>query len=147
MQEFSLSVDTLNEFECVITMPKEMVASIVAQYLQRITQWGGMHANIQCTIASYSKIKSIVSDRENDQGETEQGTIAAPQVSAEPQLEEMMNRMMVGIITKVNEKLKSISDKSLPRVSNQSFATDKVIPSLEISPVIKSKFFWGEGIT
>ena len=104
-----------------------------------MTHWGGIHANIQCTIASCSKIKSIISDRENDQGETEQGTIAAPQVSAEPQLEEMMNRMMVGIMTKVDEKLKSVSDNSLPRVSNQSFAIDKVIPSPEIVPVTNSK--------
>ena len=35
-----MSVDILNEFECVITMPKEMVASIVAQYLQNMRQWG-----------------------------------------------------------------------------------------------------------
>ena len=28
-----------------------------------------------------------------------------------------------------DEKLRSISEKSLPCVSNQSFATDKVIPS------------------
>ena len=37
VQEFPLSVDTLNGFKCVITIPTEMVASIVAQDLQRMT--------------------------------------------------------------------------------------------------------------
>ena len=50
-----------------------------------------------------------------------------------------MNRMMVSIITKVYEKLKSISNKSLAQVSNQSFATNKVIPSSEIAPVLNSQ--------
>ena len=35
-----------------------------------------------------------------------------------------MSRMMNGIMTKVNEKLKSISANSVPRLFNQSFATD-----------------------
>ena len=64
VQEFPLSVDTLNEFRCVIFMPKEIVASVVVQDLQRMTHWGGIHANIQCTIASRNKIKTIVEDRE-----------------------------------------------------------------------------------
>ena len=33
VQEYPIAVDNLNEFECVVTMPKEMVASIVAQDL------------------------------------------------------------------------------------------------------------------
>ena len=37
--------------------------------------------------------------------------------------------MMTGILNSVDEKLRSISEKSLPCVSNQSFAMDKVIPS------------------
>ena len=43
-------------------------------------------------------------------------------------IEEMMGKMMTGILNSVDEKLKSISEKSLPCVSNQSFTTDKVIP-------------------
>ena len=45
-------------------------------------------------------------------------------------IEEMMGKMMTGILNSVDEKLRSISEKSLPCVSNQSFATNKVIPSL-----------------
>ena len=37
VQEYPVAVDSLNEFECVVTMPKEMVASIVAQDLQNMT--------------------------------------------------------------------------------------------------------------
>ena len=42
-------------------------------------------------------------------------------------IEEMMGKMMTGILNSVDEKLSSISEK--PCVSNQSFATSKVIPS------------------
>ena len=35
VQEYPVSVDSLNEFECVVTMPKEMVASIVVQGLAK----------------------------------------------------------------------------------------------------------------
>ena len=51
---------SLNEFECVVTMPKEIFASIVAQDLQNMTHWGGVRAIIQCTLASKSRLKSIV---------------------------------------------------------------------------------------
>ena len=44
-------------------------------------------------------------------------------------LEEMMGKMMTGILNSVDEKLRSISEKSLPCVSDQSFTTNKVIPS------------------
>ena len=65
VQEYPASVDSLNEFECVVMMPKEMVASIVAQELQNMTHWGGVRANIQCTLASKSRLKSIAESREN----------------------------------------------------------------------------------
>ena len=94
-------------------MPKEMVASIVAQDSQRMTHWGGICASIQCTIASRNKIRLIVEDREKVRGETEQGAAAAPQVSPEPQTEDLMNRILVGIMTKVDEKLKCTSNNSL----------------------------------
>ena len=45
----------------------------------------------------------------------------------------MMNKMMTGILNSVDEKLKPISNQSLSDVSNQSFATDKVLPSTEIA--------------
>ena len=48
-------------------------------------------------------------------------------------IEEMMGKMMTGILNSIDEKLKSISEKSLPYVSNQSFATDKVIPSSAVA--------------
>ena len=37
--------------------------------------------------------------------------------------------MMTDILTTIDEKLKSISENSLPNVSNQSFAMDRVIPA------------------
>ena len=49
-------------------------------------------------------------------------------------VEEMMGKMMTGILNSVDEKLRSISEKSLPCVSDQSFATNKIIPS----PVVAS---------
>ena len=130
VQEYPVSVDSLNGFECVVTMPKEMVASIVAQELQNITHWGGVRANIQCTLASKSRLKSIAESRENRQEEEQD--ISFPkqqQVSTQMPIEEMMGKMMTGILNSVHEKLRSISDKSLPCVSDQSFATNKVIPS------------------
>ena len=39
-----------------------------------------------------------------------------------------MGKNMTGILNSVDEKLRSISEKSLPCVSNQSFATNKIIP-------------------
>ena len=51
------------------------------------------------------------------------------QVSTQMPIEEMMGKMMTGILNSVDEKLRSISEKSLHCVLNQSFATSKVIPS------------------
>ena len=135
VQEYPLSVDSLNEFECVVMMPKEMVVSIAAQDLQNMTHWGGVRANIQCTLASKSKLKSIIELREQDRQEEEPG-IAFPkqqQVSTQMSMEEVMGKMMTGILNSVNEKLKSISERSLPCVSNQSFATNKAIPSAAVA--------------
>ena len=49
-------------------------------------------------------------------------------------MEEVMGKMMTGILNSVDEKLRSISEKSFPCVSNQSFATNKVIPSPVVAP-------------
>ena len=51
VQEYSVIIETLNEYECVVNMPKEMITSRVAQEIQTITHWGRICANIQCTIA------------------------------------------------------------------------------------------------
>ena len=107
------------------------IASIVVQELQNMTHWGRVRANIQCTLASKSRLKSITESRENSRQEKEQD-VSFPkqqQVSTQMPIEEMMGKMMTGILNSVDEKLRSISKKSLPCVSNQSFATDKVISS------------------
>ena len=52
---------------------------------------------------------------------------------------------MTDILNPVDEKLKAISDQSLPDVSNQSFATDKVLPSPEIAPKGNGSNSFGEG--
>ena len=59
VQEYPASVDSLNKFECVVMMPKEMVASIIVQELQNMTHWEGVRANIQCPLAFKSRLKSI----------------------------------------------------------------------------------------
>ena len=133
VQEYPMTIETLNEYECVVNMPKEMIASRVAQEIQNMTHWGGIHTNIQCTIASCSKLKSIVIEIEKDQVEKEQEVSAPQQVSTPLPIEEMMNKMMTGILNTVDEKLKALSDHSIPDVSNQSFTTDKVLPSPEIA--------------
>ena len=48
-----------------------MVASVVAQDLQNMTHWGGVRANIQCTLVSKSKLKSIIELRELDRGKNQ----------------------------------------------------------------------------
>ena len=136
VQEYPLSVDSLNEFECVVMMLKEMVASIVAQDLQNMTHWGGVRANTQCTLASKNKLKSIVESREKSRQEEEQD-VSFPeqqQVNTQMPIEEMMGKMMTRILNSIDEKLRSIREKSIPCVSDQSFATNKIIPS----PVVAS---------
>ena len=59
-----MTADSLNEFKCVVRVPKEIVASIVAQDLQNMTHWGGVRTNIQCTLASKIRLKSIVESTE-----------------------------------------------------------------------------------
>ena len=39
VQDYPISIDALNEFECVITMPKKLTASLVAQEIQHMTHW------------------------------------------------------------------------------------------------------------
>ena len=50
------------------------------------------------------------------------------------------------VLTEVDEKLKSISNKSLPGISNQSFETDKVVPTPENTTAAKfQNSFGGKG--
>ena len=131
-----MTVDSLNKYECITTMPKEMVVSVVAQDLQNMTHWGGVRANIQCTLASKSKLKSIVGSRVENRQEEEQD-VSFPkqeQVNTQMPIKEMIGKMMTGILNSVDEKLRSIREKSLPCVSDQSFATNKVIPSPVVAP-------------
>ena len=58
-----------------------MVANIVAQDLQNMTHWGGVRANIQCTLASKSKLKSIAKSREKS-GQEEEPEISFPKTRA-----------------------------------------------------------------
>ena len=81
-------------------------------------QWGGMHSNIQCTLFSKNKLESIKSIDKNEN---------SPQVSTNVTVELLVEKMMSSIMNQVYEKIRVISENSLPRVSNQSFATDKVI--------------------
>ena len=113
VQEYPVSVDSLNEFECVVTMPKDMVASIVAQDLQNMTHWGGVRASIQCTLASNSKLKNIVENREKSRQEGEQEVSFPKQQPENKQMpiEEMIGKMMTGILNSVDEKLRSITEK------------------------------------
>ena len=136
VQEYPITVNSLNEYECIITMPIEMVASVVAQDSQNMTHWGGVRANVQCTLASKGKLKSIVGSREKSRQEEEQD-VSFPkqqQVNTQMPIEEMMGKMMTGILNSVDGKLRSISEKSLPCVSDQSFVTNKVIPSPVAAP-------------
>ena len=79
-------------------------------------------------------MKATANSRDKDKSETEQEASAPVEVSAPPPIEELMSKMVTGILNSVDEKLKSLSDRSLPCVSNQSFATDKVIPTPQIAP-------------
>ena len=51
--------------------------------------------------------------------------------------------MLTGILNTVDEKLKALSNQSLPCVSNQSFAADKVLPSPEIAPRGNGQNYFG----
>ena len=77
-------------------------------------------------------MRSIVEGREKNRQEEEQEVSFSKQsqVGTLMPIEEMMGKMMTGILNSVDEKIRSISEKSLPCVSDQSFATNKVIPSL-----------------
>ena len=102
VQDYPISVDTLNEFECVIVMPKKLTASLVAQEIQQMTHWGGIRANIQCTIASRTIFKNIVESRERGRKkEAEDSNVQ--KVSESTQIESMMKNMMNSILATVDE--------------------------------------------
>ena len=82
-----------------------MVTSKVAQEMQNMTHWGGVGANVQCTIASCSKLRAIATEREKNQAEMEHELSAPEQVRLQTSMEEMMNKMMTGIFSSVDERL------------------------------------------
>ena len=89
-----------------------------------MTHWGGIQANIQCTIALRSRLKNIVKSREHERRKEEAEYDSVKKVSENSPIDNMMKSMMTDILTTIDEKLKSVSENSLPNVSNQSFATD-----------------------
>ena len=68
---------------------------------------GAFELIFNAQLCSRSKINLIVQDQEKNWAEAEHKVLAPQQVSSQPQIEETMNRMMTGILTKVDEKLKS----------------------------------------
>ena len=88
-------------------MPSEMIASIVAKDIQSMKLWGGMHSNIQYTLVSKSKIESIKSVNKNEN---------SPQVSTNVPVELLVEKMMSSIMNQVDEKIRVISENSLPKV-------------------------------
>ena len=93
-------------------------------------QWGHIYSNIQCTLVSKSKLGSIksVDKKEN-----------SPQVSTNIPVELLVEKMMSSIMNQVDEKIRVISENCLSRVSNQSFATDKVIGNHGGVPMVNSQ--------
>ena len=94
VQEYPVSVNSLNEFECIVTMPKKMVASIVVQDLQKTTHWGGVRATIQCTLASKGRLRSIVEYREKSRQEEEEKEVSFPK--QQPKNKQMPTEEMMG---------------------------------------------------
>ena len=60
----------------------------------------------------------IVIEREKDRVEKEQEVSAPQQVSTLLPIEEMMNKMVMGILNTVDEKLKAISNHGIQDVSS-----------------------------
>ena len=70
-----------------------------------------------------SRLKNIVESGECERRREEAEDNSVKKVSESSPIESMKS-MMNGILATVDEKLKSVSENSLPNVSNQSFATD-----------------------
>ena len=137
VQKYPTSVNVLNEYEVVITMPNEMIADIVAKDLESMEQWGGMHSNIHCTIVSKNRFRPMLEEK----------CETSPKVSTNVPIDKLVEKMMNNIMTQVDEKIRAISESSLPRVSNQSFATDKVIGNYGAVPMVNSQNSLGGGGT
>ena len=56
-----------------------------------------------------------------------------------------MNKVVASIMDVVDKRWKVRSDQSLPDVSNQSFATDKVLSPLETGPKVNDSSLFGKG--
>ena len=89
-----------------------------------------MHSNIQGTLVSKSKLESIKSVDKNEN---------SPQLSTNVPVELLVEKMINSIMNQVDEKIRVISENSLPRVSNQSIAADKVIGNHGGVPIVNSQ--------
>ena len=107
VQKYPTSVDVLNEYEVVITMLNEMIADIVAKDLESMEQWGCMHNNIHCTIVSKNRFRPMLEEK----------CETSPKVSTNVPIDKLVEKMMNNIMTQVDEKIRAISESSLPRVS------------------------------
>ena len=135
VEKYPIRVNVLNEYEVVITMPNEMIADIVAKDLESMEQWGGMHSNIHCTNVSMNRFRPMLEEK----------CETSPKVSTNVPIDKLVEKMMNNMMTQVDEKIRAISKSSLPRVSNQSFATDKVIGNYGVIPMLKSQNSLGVG--
>ena len=134
VQKYPTSVDVLTEYEFVITKPSEMIASIVAKYLQSMKQWGGMCSNIQYTLVSKSKLRSIRSVGKNEN---------SPQVSTNVPVELLVEKMMSSIMNQVDE----LSVRTVCQgYQTRSFATDEVIGNHGGVPMVDSQNSLGGGV-
>ena len=136
VQKYPTSVNVFNEYEVVITMPNEMIADIVAKDLESMEQWGSMHSSIHCTIVSKNRFRPMLEEK----------CETSPKVSTNVPIDKLVEKIMNNIMTQVDEKIRAISESSLPRVSNQSFAADKVIGNYGAVPMVNSQnSLGGEG--
>ena len=95
-----------------------------------------MHSNIHCTIVTKSRFRPKLEEK----------CKISPKVSTNVPIDKIVDKMMNIIMTQVDEKIRDISESSLPRVSNQSFATDKVICKYGTVPMVNSQnSLGGEG--
>ena len=92
VQEYPVNLDILSGMECVVEMPKEMVASIVAQDLQSMRQWGDVDTSIQCIIAYKGKMTTVIESREKDRESRQPEAVQAEQVNVEDQTVVLMGK-------------------------------------------------------
>ena len=103
---YPTSVNVLNEYEIVVTMPSEMIADIVANNLESMEQLGGMYSNIHCTVVYKNRFRPMLEEK----------CETSPEVSTNVPIDKLVEKLMNNIMTQVDEKIRAISESSLPRV-------------------------------